>query len=169
MCINRQLGTLVNPHGGWVHSEATRWLWHAAACTQVIHRPKVLRRFVLLLILPSQSNAFQRKKHLPGGYPGSHPAYTRPILYNGFSVITPPNRNGFGWNLGPQCTLGYKNLGEIAPGVPQNSIKTYSVFFCRQYNAAFWTHPAPSSTMFDTTDTNNVPEHIPMRNFRISE
>ena len=59
----------------------------------------------------------------------------------GFSITTPPNWNGFGWN----CVLDHsaprtKKWGNCLHGFCQTAPKRVLFFFCHQYNMAFGTH-----------------------------
>jgi len=69
----------------------------------------------------------------------------------GFSIITSPNLNGFGWNLEYKCGTTVRTCTKIGrkspPGVPSNM---FCFFFCHQYKAAFLALLHTNSAMFKT-------------------
>jgi len=69
----------------------------------------------------------------------------------GFSVITPPNLNRFGWNLEYKC-------GTTVHTRTKNCTKCHQNVFCFFLSpipcGLSDTYPVPISTMFETTDVN---------------
>ena len=92
-------------------------------------------------------------------------------LWKGFSVITSPNWNGFGWNLeyisvGPQCVVALKIFREIAPGVPPNGAKAHFIIFRYESNVPFRTlNSSLILAIFVATDVNRCASAYVCENF----